>query len=84
MKEVLVLTLCFGQVKGRQADIPMVLVGNKCDEEAGPREVASTTGETLQVSPRRFRRREKPYMARKRYEAFMYALSQFSAKPESV
>ena len=59
MKEVLVLPRCFGQVKGRQADIPMVLVGNKCDEEAGPREVASTTGETLQVRPRRIRRREK-------------------------
>ena len=67
------MMLCFVQVKGRQADIPMVLVGNKCDEEAGPREVASTTGETLQVRPRRIRRREKPNLARKKYEAVMHA-----------
>ena len=41
----------FVQVKGSKATpaIPIVLVGNKCDEEAGAREVASTTGETLQV-----------------------------------
>ena len=37
------------KIKGSKADIPIVLVGNKCDEEAGPREVPSTTGETLQV-----------------------------------
>merc|ERR1712110_600553 len=36
------------EIKGSKADIPIVLVGNKCDEEAGPREVPSTTGETLQ------------------------------------
>ena len=31
------------------ADVPLVLVGNKNDEEAGPREVSYATGETLQV-----------------------------------
>ena len=31
------------------ANIPLVLVGNKNDENAGPREVAYATGETLQV-----------------------------------
>jgi GTPase SAR1 family protein len=35
--------------KGNLADIPLVLVGNKNDEEAGPREVPYKTGETLQV-----------------------------------
>ena len=37
------------EVKGNLADIPLVLVGNKNDEEAGPREVPYKTGETLQV-----------------------------------
>ena len=32
------------------ADVPLVLVGNKNDEEAGPREVSYATGETLQVT----------------------------------
>ena len=32
------------------ADVPLVLVGNKNDEEAGPREVSYATGETLQVA----------------------------------
>ena len=36
------------EIKGTLADLPMVLVGNKNDDEAG-REVAYTTGETLQV-----------------------------------
>ena len=35
--------------KGNLADIPLVLVGNKNDEEAGAREVPYQTGETLQV-----------------------------------
>ena len=37
------------EVKGNLADIPLVLVGNKNDEEAGAREVPYKTGETLQV-----------------------------------
>merc|ERR1711953_293860 len=36
------------EIKGTMADIPLVLVGNKNDEEAGPREVSYATGETLQ------------------------------------
>ena len=36
------------EIKGTLADLPMVLVGNKNDDEAG-REVAYTTRETLQV-----------------------------------
>ena len=35
--------------------IPVMLVGNKCDEESGKREVSKKTGEALQVSPKRFR-----------------------------
>ena len=38
------------QIKGSKADCPIVLVGNKRDEEAGAREVPTTTGETLQVN----------------------------------
>ena len=30
--------------------IPVMLVGNKCDEESGKREVSKKTGEALQVS----------------------------------
>ena len=37
------------QIKGNAHDIPLVLVGNKRDEEKSSREVAYTTGETLQV-----------------------------------
>ena len=37
------------EVKGNLEDIPLVLVGNKNDEEAGAREVTHKTGETLQV-----------------------------------
>ena len=37
------------EVKGNLEDIPLVLVGNKNDEEAGAREVPYKTGETLQV-----------------------------------
>ena len=40
------------QIKGSKADCPIVLVGNKRDEEAGAREVPTTTGETLQVNTR--------------------------------
>jgi hypothetical protein len=29
--------------------IPVMLVGNKCDEESGKREVSKKTGEALQV-----------------------------------
>ena len=38
------------EIKGTMADVPLVLVGNKNDEEAGPREVSYATGETLQVT----------------------------------
>ena len=38
------------EIKGTMADVPLVLVGNKNDEEAGPREVSYATGETLQVA----------------------------------
>jgi len=31
--------------------IPVMLVGNKCDEESGKREVGKKTGEALQVKP---------------------------------
>ena len=37
------------EIKGTMADVPLVLVGNKNDEDAGPREVSTATGETLQV-----------------------------------
>ena len=40
------------EVKGNLEGIPLVLVGNKNDEEAGPREVPYKTGETLQVRKR--------------------------------
>ena len=29
--------------------IPVMLVGNKCDEESGDRQITKTTGEALQV-----------------------------------
>ncbi|XP_023328672.1 GTP-binding protein Di-Ras2 [Eurytemora carolleeae] len=37
-----------GEVKGGLESFPMVLVGNKCDEESGKREVSTKTGEALQ------------------------------------
>merc|ERR1719309_986513 len=37
-----------GEVKGGLEGFPMMLVGNKCDEEAGKREVSEKTGEALQ------------------------------------
>ena len=39
----------FLQVKGTMDGIPVMLVGNKCDEESGKREVSKKTGEALQV-----------------------------------
>jgi len=37
-----------GEVKGGLAGFPLILVGNKCDEEGGKREVSTKTGEALQ------------------------------------
>ena len=39
----------FLKVKGTMDGIPVMLVGNKCDEESGKREVSKKTGEALQV-----------------------------------
>lgn len=36
------------EVKGELSKYPVMLVGNKCDEEAGKREVSTKTGEALQ------------------------------------
>ena len=38
------------QVKGDLSGIPVMLVGNKSDEESGKREVAEKTGQALQVT----------------------------------
>ena len=40
------------QVKGDLTNIPVMLVGNKCDEESGAREVGEKTGQALQVKSR--------------------------------
>jgi len=37
-----------GEVKGGLEGFPLMLVGNKCDEESGKREVSAKTGEALQ------------------------------------
>eukprot|EP00092_Neocalanus_flemingeri_P036541 GFUD01039784.1.p1 GENE.GFUD01039784.1~~GFUD01039784.1.p1 ORF type:complete len:194 (+),score=63.69 GFUD01039784.1:282-863(+) len=37
-----------GEVKGSMEGYPMLLVGNKCDEESGKREVSAKTGEALE------------------------------------
>ena len=37
------------QVKGTMEGFPLLLVGNKCDEEAGKRQVSAKTGEALEV-----------------------------------
>lgn len=37
------------QVKGSLEGWPVLLVGNKCDEEAGKRQVSTKTGEALEV-----------------------------------
>jgi len=37
-----------GEVKGGLTGFPLILVGNKCDEEGGKREVSAKTGEALQ------------------------------------
>jgi len=37
-----------GEVKGSLEGFPVMLVGNKCDEEGGAREVSTKTGEALQ------------------------------------
>ena len=42
-------TLIF-QVKGDLSGIPVMLVGNKSDEESGKHEVSEKTGQALQVS----------------------------------
>ena len=39
------------QVKGDLSGIPVMLVGNKMDEESGAREVSEKTGQALQVQP---------------------------------
>ena len=44
------LILYFVQVKGSLEGFPVMLVGNKCDEEGGAREVSTKTGEALQVN----------------------------------
>ena len=44
--------LIFSQVKGDLSGIPVMLVGNKCDEESGKREVGEKTGSALQVKKR--------------------------------
>ena len=36
--------------------MPVMLVGNKCDEEAGKREVNTKTGEALQVFKRIYKK----------------------------
>jgi hypothetical protein len=41
-------------VKGNLEGFPLILVGNKCDEESGARQVSTKTGEALQVIPVRF------------------------------
>ena len=38
------------QVKGDLSGIPVMLVGNKCDEETSKRQVAKKMGEALQVT----------------------------------
>merc|ERR1712203_320501 len=37
-----------GEVKGSMEGFPLLLVGNKCDEEAGKRQVSAKTGEALE------------------------------------
>ena len=37
------------QVKGSLEGWPVLLVGNKCDEESGKRQVSTKTGEALEV-----------------------------------
>merc|ERR1711915_245657 len=37
-----------GEVKGTMEGFPLLLVGNKCDEEAGKRQVSAKTGEALE------------------------------------
>jgi len=37
-----------GEVKGTMEGFPMLLVGNKCDEESGKRQVSAKTGEALE------------------------------------
>ena len=45
---IFTILLCV-QVKGKMEGFPMLLVGNKCDEESGKREVSAKTGEALEV-----------------------------------
>ena len=50
MSDIAINLLVLSYIKGNAHDIPLVLVGNKRDEEKSSREVAYTTGETLQVN----------------------------------
>ena len=49
MKLMEKLTRHLLQVKGDLSGIPVMLVGNKSDEESGKREVAANTGSALEV-----------------------------------
>ena len=45
-----IINMClFMKVKGSMEGFPLLLVGNKCDEEAGKRQVSAKTGEALEV-----------------------------------
>ena len=44
------LLFLFFKVKGSLEGWPVCLVGNKCDEESGKRQVSTKTGEALEVS----------------------------------
>ena len=45
----MITTLLCIQVKGTMEGFPLLLVGNKCDEESGKRQVSAKTGEALEV-----------------------------------
>ena len=49
LEELKTILETVNEVKGNLDGIPMMLVGNKCDEDASKREVNQKTGEALQV-----------------------------------
>ncbi len=68
LEELKTILETVGEVKGGDlTGIPVMLVGNKCDEETGKREVNKKTGEALQVRRGNIREADASKVARQHH-----------------